>query len=258
MLGVECLPSVQGARIVETTKVHVARGLRASQRGMTLVEILIVMTVMALLMGGVVMGSGQLSGARLKRSATMISSAVRYAFIRATSTSKNVRLVFDFDKKGIFVEESDRPMLVQSKSPTGGAEAATDRERQATAEAERLLKGPQPARPKFKAVMLPGGMTSDGEKGMRKLERGIQFREFHALRDDDPQTEGRGYLYFWPGGLTERAIIQLRIGDSTEEHDTMTLLVAPLTGKVTVKSGPQALMRPSDDKEASDREDRGF
>jgi hypothetical protein len=37
----------------------------------------------------------------------------------------------------------------------------------------------------------------------------------------------------------------------------MSLLVAPLTGKVTAKEGPVAVQRPVDDKEASDREDPG-
>jgi hypothetical protein len=36
------------------------------------------------------------------------------------------------------------------------------------------------------------------------------------------------------------------------------LLVSPLTGKVTVKSGPAPLKVPLDDKEASEREDNGF
>jgi general secretion pathway protein H len=58
--------------------------------------------------------------------------------------------------------------------------------------------------------------------------------------------------------MTERAAIQIRIGDSEEEGQTMTVLVAPLTGKVTVKSGPQELQLPTDDATASDRQDQGY
>ena len=77
------------------------------------------------------------------------------------------------------------------------------------------------------------------------------------VHDDEPRTKGRAYLYFWPGGLTERASIEIRIGASDEDGDTLTLVVSPLTGKVTVKNGPVALTIPTDDHQASDRQDNG-
>jgi general secretion pathway protein H len=58
--------------------------------------------------------------------------------------------------------------------------------------------------------------------------------------------------------MTERAAIQLRMGKSTEDSETLTLVVSPLTGKVTVKSGAVALEIPMDDRSASEREDTGF
>ena len=67
----------------------------------------------------------------------------------------------------------------------------------------------------------------------------------------------QAYLYFWPGGQTERANIQLKVGESTNEKEAMTLVVSPLTGKVTVKDGAVPLTTPEDDKAASEREDPG-
>ena len=86
----------------------------------------------------------------------------------------------------------------------------------------------------------------------------MRFRLVQTEHDLKPRDKGRAYLYFWPGGQTERASIQLRYGDSTDDDDTLTLLVAPLTGKVTVKSGPVPLVIPTDDKSASEREDTNF
>ena len=214
-------------------------------------------------------GSGQLSGARLKHAATAIAGAVRVAFTRATSTSKHLRLVFDIEHSAVWMEEADAPMLVTMKDKTGagGADPATDAEKAAIADAETIVKGPKIARAHFHPV---GGISltaeqvtaaKDGKptggKGPLPLPRGITFRNVQSLHDDAARTEGRAYLYFWPGGLTERSSIQLRIGDSEEDGDTLSLVVSPLTGKVTVKNGPSALDIPLDDRSASDRQDNG-
>jgi general secretion pathway protein H len=225
---------------------------------MTLVEILVVLLLMALVVGGVVYGSGQTSGAQLKKSATLVTGAVRVAFTRANATSRPVRIAFDFEQKTVTLEESDSPMLVQTKdrTGTGGAGGATQAEQDAIAEGERLVKGPQAARPAFHPIAA-NVAGSDMAASPRPLGSGISFKSIQSAHDDEPRTSGRAYLYFWPGGLTERSAIQICVGDPTKDGDTLTLLVSPLTGKVTVKSGAVELPKPKDEDEASEREDRG-
>lgn len=225
---------------------------------MTLVEILVVMLLMALVVGGVVFGTGQLSGAQLKKSATLITGGVRVAFTRANATSRPMRIAFDFEQSTITLEESDAPMLVQTKdrTGTGGASGATQAEQDAIAEGERLVKGPQAARPTFHPI-APSVAGSDMAAGPRSLGSGIKFKSIQSAHDEEPRTSGRAYLYFWPGGLTERSAIQICVGDPTKNGDTLTLIISPLTGKVTVKNGAVELPKPKDDTEASEREDRG-
>ncbi|WP_394848807.1 prepilin-type N-terminal cleavage/methylation domain-containing protein [Pendulispora brunnea] len=233
--------------------------LRAARRGMTLVEILIVMVIIALIMGGIIMGSGQVSSARLRASSSLITSAIKTAYTRSNAVSKSVRLVFDFEENTLWLEEASRPMVVQSKdlTATGGAEPATVAEQAAVAEGERIVKGPMAPRASFRAVPA-ADLTSHEPGGKRSLPRGITFREIQTFHDDQPRTEGRAYLYFWSGGQTERASIQVRVGKSDEDAQTLTLLVSPLTGKVTIEKGPVALKLPTDDKEASEREESSF
>jgi general secretion pathway protein H len=169
----------------------------------------------------------------------------------------------------MWLEEGDAPMLVQTKDTTGtgGADPATDAERAAIEEGADILKGPKVARPRFHPVagisMSADEVTAGkdgaptGGKGPIPLPRGVKFRSFQTGHDDNPRVKGRGYLYFWPGGLTERASIQIHVGDSTSDDDVLSLAVSPLTGKVHVKNGPVALVIPLDDKEASEREDNG-
>jgi general secretion pathway protein H len=130
-------------------------------------------------------------------------------------------------------------------------------EKTALEESSRIVKGPTPPRASFTEIDAMGLVASSPGKGHKSLEGGIKFREVQASHDDQPRTAGRGYLYFWPGGQTERAAIQLKMGESNDAKNAITLLVSPLTGKVTIKDGAVALPNPQDDKEASDREDPG-
>ena len=150
--------------------------------GLTLIEILVVLAIVAVLTVGVMGGSGQLEGARLKQAATLVSGAVRAGYGRANATSKSVRLVFDFEKDSMWLEEADQRHLVQSNDKPGaaGANPVTDAERAAAAESERIVKGPKPPRATFKPV-TKGEIGGQAEmKALRALPRGITFLEVSA------------------------------------------------------------------------------
>lgn len=233
---------------------------RARARGLTLIEIIVVLAIIAIVMSVAVAGSMQLPSARLRKTATLIASAIKVGYTRATSTSRDLRLVMDLEQQKVWLEETDVPMLVQSKATTSnaGAEAVTEAERAALAEADKIVKGPPIPKPSFHSLDTFGFGDAEEGKGGKPLQRGIRFRQVQTAHDDTARTGGRAYLYFWPGGLTERASIQLRIGESEEDYQTLTLLVSPLTGKVTVKGGPVELELPKDDTQASDRQDNGY
>ena len=215
---------------------------RATRRGLTLIEIIVVIAIMALFVAVAIGGSMQLPSARLRRSTTMIASAIKVAYTRATATSRDLRLVMDLDQK----------------SATGGADPMNQLEQAAIAEGARIMKGPSIPKPRFHTIAVYGFGDVEAGKGGKPLQRGITFRSVQTTHDDAPRTSGRAYVYFWPGGRTERASIQLRIGDSGEESRTLTLLVSPLTGKVTVKGGPAELVVPTDDAQSSDRLDSTY
>ncbi len=238
---------------------------RSRVRGLTLIEILVVLAIIAVITVGVLGGSGQLEGARLKQAATLVSGAVRAGYARANGSAKNVRLVMDFEKDSMWLEEADTPHLVQSgdRSGAGGADPVTANERAALAEGDRIVKGPKAPRAAFHPVTR-GEIGDQSEmKSMRQLPRGITFREVQTTHDLDPRKEGRAYLYFWPGGMTEKAVIQVapkpRGEDRTfTDEKTLSLEISPLTGKTSLKNGSVALKIPKDDQEASEREDRSL
>ncbi len=220
---------------------------------MTLVEVLVVVVSVALISGTMIAGSGQLGGARLKRASAMLVAAVRAAFTRATAVSKSVRLVFDLDRHTVDLEEAGQPMLVQRSDASLGADPVTDAEKSAYEEGQRVLAGLVIARPKFRRAKAAGFSREATDEG-RPLGRGIVFKQVQTAHDDAPKTDGLAYLHFWPGGQTERATLQIK-AEKGDDESGQTLMVSPLTGKVSIVSGTVA--SPWDRLEA-EREDGDF
>ena len=198
---------------------------RGGQRGLTLVEMLIVLLIVTLILAGVVMGSGQLAGAKLHKSATTIVGLIRVAYVRATVTARSERIVFDFDNSKFWLEESEQPMLVQTHDTTGtgGASAVTQAEQQAIAEKARLIKGPEAPRPTFKAVKPGLYAASDNQGGSdQSLPFGIKFRAVQTAHDEESRTKGRAYFVFlagWVDGAREHRVAKRGFARRHRRHD---------------------------------------
>lgn len=230
------------------------RRCTSNERGLTLIEVLVVVALAALLMVGAVSGTGALAGTRVKSAASMIAGGVRLAYARASAVARPQRLVFDLDGGRVLLEEADAPFLVASGAPAGGADPATAAEREAVEAAEKITKGPKAPRARFKPVKALG--FDEGEaKGSRSVGNGVKIRRVETSHAPDGETEGRAYLYFWPGGRTERAAIQLQVASESQSDSGLTVVVAPLTGKATILGGLAHMPTFRDD---SEREDRGY
>lgn len=224
---------------------------RGQARGMTLIEVMIVMVIMVVLMGGMVFASGQIQRSRLKSAASRVAAAMRAGFQRASATGKRVRLVLDFDSSSLWLEDSSDQMLVSENDVlgTGGADPATTAEKAAQVEAARINAGPQAPRASFSPVQGPSGEA-------QALQTGIAFRAVDAAHDKEPRSAGRGYVYFF-ASEAERASVQVKVAGSDDERDVFSVVLAPLTGKATVMDGVVKVAHPRDDAEASEVEDDG-
>jgi len=221
---------------------------RARRRGLTLIEILIVLSIVSLVMGVAIAGFGGGSSARLKHGTTKIAGAVRIAYAHSTAVSNVVRLTFDFNESKIYLEEAEGRHFLRNDA-SGGSEEI-EAEAQSNAKAAEL-RAPKAS---FKVVSTMG----IPEEGI-ELPSGINFWQVDTGHQPEPKREGKAYLYFFPGGQTETAAIQLRIGNATEEDtsDFMTVTVSPLTGKSHIHKGRVDALKPLDEDQASDTEDPG-
>lgn len=208
--------------------------------------------LIAVLSGAIVFGSGLVADTRLRTAAALVVNGIRLGLTRANSTGHPARLVFDFDEQRVILEETSSLKMLREKgdSKTGGAEAATEAEKAAVEEAERILDGPKAERASFQPVKQFGFDGSDASSG-RELGSGIAYRMVQTEHDDVAVTGGRAYLYFWPGGRTETAVIQLE--RSTD--DAVTVSVSALTGRAHIQRGEVALPEPRSDGQYSEREE---
>lgn len=210
---------------------------------------------MAVLSGVIVSGSGMLSGTRMRAAAGLIMSSVRMAVTRANSIGRPVRLVFDLENDRLLLEETRGRMLRVRSDDEGakaGAEAATEAEQQAVEYARDIVQGPRAPVPSFTPVESYAGDEDEPALG-RELGRGIRFVQIQTEHDLEPVSEGRAYLYFWPGGGTERASIQItRAGDASG----LTVLVSALTGRAKLVRGRVELEEARHDVDFQEREDR--
>jgi general secretion pathway protein H len=232
---------------------------------MTLIEIMIVVALIGILTATLIFGSGIFTSANRRAAATFFVVGVRKGLAHANATGNPVRLSLDLGSGRITLEESgsrealrktdeqeeeEREEREAEEEDAGEVNAGEAMLADAEALAEQFLSGKIGSGSGFSPVDILG---QDGESPGRELGKGVRIVKVQTEHDEDPMVDGIAHLYFWPGGMTERAIVQLaRIGD----EDGVTVVVSPLTGRAEVERGfvdlPEDVL---DGEEFSEREE---
>jgi general secretion pathway protein H len=228
---------------------------RRPRRGLTLIEVVIAIVLVALLSGSLLFGKNMLVGSRMKSTATLIVSSVRFGLTRANATGRPARLVIDMDKKQLSIEEASTSLMLREKGKdqSGGAAPASSVEAKARAETEKILEGPHAARASFSK---PSGLSGAAEElaNGRSLGDGVEVVQVRTEHDEEYLREGRAYIYFWPGGTTERAVVQLK--KAGDKETALTIVLSPLTGRAKIEKGAVDFPEPRGfDDEFSEREE---
>lgn len=217
---------------------------------------LIVIALVAVMTTGVLAGTGLLGGAQERGASALILAAIRVGMTRANTDGLPVRMVMDLDKSLVSLEQTRGRMLrVQNeddeRSGAAGAAAANEAERLAEEEAKRIQEGPREAPPTFAPLSKEGDELSEFGAG-RPLGGKVRFIGVQTEHDPKVRTEGRAYLYFWPGGGTERAVISL--GRPEDGGEPRSVIVSALTGRANVVRGAVEFDDPLQDADFGERE----
>jgi len=236
------------------------RVARPREPGFTLIEILLVLAIVGLIMTLGVGGLRRLARSDLRGDTTRLAGAMRFLFYRASTTGKTHRLVLDLEGGRYWAEVTDDKFYVPREVETPAEarkreadEAKEDEDKKAAAEkashsAATDLFGSSstsssglPLNSSYDPAKLEIGefkpkrarFSAFKETALKPvtLKKRVIFRSVFTPRSTEPVTNGRAYIYFFPLGQTEAAIVSL----SDPDGDTIYSLVAhPITGRVRV------------------------
>ncbi len=194
---------------------------------MTLIEIMIVVIIVAIAATGITYSLGAITRANLRSAAMTVSAASRFAYGRAIAQNTTVRLHFDFETGQMSFEEAHGRMVLarvddairQEVEEGDGDATAVDPWAAAESRLEDTLNPSFGASP-FSAI--PGRRYA-----ARPLASGVTILKLIVPHDPDPIEEGTGDIYYWPGGQTEHAIVQ--VADDSDR--VYSVEIHPLTGR---------------------------
>jgi general secretion pathway protein H len=213
---------------------------RGPRSGFTLLEILIVLVIVGLMSGMSIRGLRSLAKSDLRASTSRLSGAVRYLFDRASTTGKYHRLVIDVDEGRYWAEVSDDRFYIPREPETEASQKKlaelqaqldeTDRKRAEISEASGGFDMSKLEAQDFRPKRVRFGAFKETTLKPVRMKN-TKVMDVYTPRLADPVTQGRAYVYFFPLGQTEPAIVHL---SDAEQKTIYSLVVHPITGRVRI------------------------
>lgn len=200
-----------------------------TNRGFTLIEVILVVAIIAVIVTGATFGLGAITRTRLRSASFRVMSAARFAYSRALTQGTTTRLYFDFEKDTMAVEEASSSVTLATDEQLDSDEGqAVDPWDLARSKLEKPLEKVAPISP-FQPIRNDGGKVLK-RYAAQPLGDGISMHALITPHESDKRTDGEGAVYFFPGGVTEHAVIQL-----SDSSDTVYAIeIHPLTGDARI------------------------
>ena len=210
-------------------------------RGMTLIEIMIVLLILAMLAAGSIYTMSVLTHGQIKDEARRFTSAAQYTYNQAALTNRPYRLVIDLDEHTYHTEVSDSAVVIDESSDEAREaydegllpEEARMLEEQRRAE-RRGMFSEQDHDPFGISRRASFQQAEDRVLDARTLRHGIEFEFVRTEAHRREIRNGRAVVYFYPNGMQQQAVIVMHEPSSGAR---MTLITEPLTGRIRTYSG---------------------
>ncbi len=217
-----------------------------SQSGITLLEMLVVLAVIAMLAGALTASYARLPGTALRREAVRLAAVLRTAYDRATASGEHHRVVLDLDAGTFFVERCEGKVQVRK---VRDLQEEVER-RRLEAEKQALVANLQSPAALLDTIIGDAGQKLGGSGGQagascapikgemgKKQKLGghpkVSFSRVFVAHLEQPATAGVVTLNYFPLGTAERSVIELGVGD--EDH--FSIAVRPLSGRIEMQPG---------------------
>lgn len=216
-----------------------ARTLGRTRQGMTLIEVLVVITLFALATGAVTMSLGALTRTKLRSACMRIVAASSFAYNRAVADGKTLRVIIDMEQGHLSIQQARSKVTLartddreRDRMDEEGVEAV-DPWAAAKAKLDEPFK-PSFGRSPFGPLTRPDGQASSRHKNV-PLGDGIRVVAMYLPHEREVRLSGTGAIYFFPSGLTEHAVVHLTDGGDDRVY---AVEIHPLTGRGKVHNFP--------------------
>lgn len=186
-----------------------------SQRGFTLVEMLVVVALIGVLVGFVMPSVSSFFKVSLDKTTREVASLIKETYNSTVVTGLVHRMVYDLDKNTYWVEVGPRSFLIDTVETRQKAE---DKKSKLFKEEEKPSV--------FK-------MATDITDKARRLPEGVEFEDVLSEIDTEPLKSGKAYTHFFPQGATEQTLIHLK---DLQDHK-ITLVISSLIGRTKLIQG---------------------
>jgi general secretion pathway protein H len=220
---------------------------RSGAGGFTLLELMIVVVLLGLVMTVAVRGVRSLAKSDMRTSAVKMAGAIRYLFDRASTTGRMHRLVIDFEQGRYWAEVSDDRFYIPHERETDlqretaaeqqAKEAEEQKKREEEGQAQTGTERPQYDITKYQPqefIAKKARFAAFKEMAVKPTAvKGAKISGLFTPRLAAPMNTGRGYIYFFPLGMTEAALVYL---SDEDQKNVYSLVVHPLTGRVQIQN----------------------
>jgi prepilin-type N-terminal cleavage/methylation domain-containing protein len=239
-------------------------GSRHGSRGLTLLELMIVIAIIGLALVALSRSIGILGTFGLTEDSDELSAMLRRASQLAIERGEQHRVVFDLDKGAYRVDvctgaatlsrnehtdpdkekveeavQKGQDRLKDLPTDAGGGGGAEDAVIRAKALAghhvgDRVCTPAQGGTSAVNHSTIKKNLQVGDEAAdwVRALDRKVKFSEIWVQHKDGSTKKGDVAIYFFPNGSAEKAVIELSDGESYR-----TVLVSGLTGQIQQKVG---------------------
>jgi len=196
-------------------------------RGLTLIEVMIVLIVVAFVVAAVAPALKSVTGANTRKAAGELAGTMRYLFDTAAMRHQTCRLAIDIEERSWWAECTKGKAIAGEESSAPDDDDLSSRfpdEHQS--EARRLL-----AKAKF-------GAFNDRLAKKRQLPGTVGFTDVWVQHQHEPVSKGMAYVYFFPQGQAESAQIPME-----DSGNIYTVTLQPFTGRTRIVSGKPEVPR---------------
>jgi general secretion pathway protein H len=205
----------------------------ASAQGFTLLEIGISLAVLVLAFTLAMPSIQAVTGVRMRSAAGQLGSQMRALYNEAALGGHTCRIVFDLDARQYWPECAPNDAKISSvkEEARDGQRFVDALKEQENAEKLVELQRDNPLQAQLEAKTAFGAYA-DPEVKKAILPDGVSFASVWVSHQSEPYIAGIAYLYFFPQGHSERALITLK-----QKEDYITVQESSLTGRAVIVDG---------------------